>query len=132
MDFQFEFDCNGVDGSRPLLYLWDVGGRLYIGKASRGSKRSLKHYARNVSRLLAGQPYRRGKPNGFRKVHLAMQAAVLQSQRIRLVLLKNVELARINEEELTAIKQYGCELNEQWPRGCLLTQWPSARDASAA
>lgn len=112
MDFQFEFDGNGVEEGLPLLYLWEIGGLRYIGKASRGSRRPLKHYSRNVRRLLAGLPYRRSKPEGFRNVHRALHAAVLQSLPIKLVLLKNVELARINEEEQVAIRQYGCELNQ--------------------
>lgn len=72
----FEVIRDGVDDAKPLLYQWEIhdsrtGDLLarYIGKAVRGSKRPLRHYERNVRRLIAGMAYRKSKPDGFRRLH---------------------------------------------------------------
>lgn len=110
---------NGTDEARPLLYLWEIHdaqtGELrgrYVGKALRGSGRPRSHYARNVRRLLERLPYRRGNPEGFRKVHRALAEAVLKGDRITLTLLRNVESHEdINEAERSAIRSLKCTLN---------------------
>ncbi|VWD62335.1 hypothetical protein BCO71033_06744 [Burkholderia contaminans] len=116
---EFHFDANGTDGTRPLLYMREIHdaqtGELrgrYVGKAVRGSRRPRNHYARNVRRLLVSLPYRKGNPDGFRKVHRALAMAVLKGDRITLTLLRNVRAEEdINEAERTTIEAMGCTLN---------------------
>jgi hypothetical protein len=115
----FHVIANGVDEAQPLLYQWEIHdtqtGRLlerYIGKAVRGSRRPLRHYERNVRRLLAHLPYRKGKPDGFRRVHRALAQAVAKGDRITLTLLQNVGPDEdINEAERLAIRASNCTLN---------------------
>ena len=45
-EMEFHLDANGTDGTRPLLYMWEIHdaqtGELrgrYVGKALRGSRR---------------------------------------------------------------------------------------------
>jgi hypothetical protein len=117
MDFHLE--TNGTAGTQPLLYMWEIHdaqtGELrgrYVGKAVRGSRRPCSHYARNVRRLLARWPYRKGNPDGFRKVHRALAVAVLKGDRITLTLLRNVaDDEDINDAERTTIQTMCCTLN---------------------
>jgi hypothetical protein len=111
--------CDGVDETKPLLYQWEIHdaqtGQLlarYIGKAVRGGRRPLRHYARNVRRLIAQLPYRKNNPNGFRRVHHALAEAVTAGNRITLTLLRNVGPNEdINDAERTAIHASNCTLN---------------------
>ncbi|WP_155630715.1 hypothetical protein [Burkholderia territorii] len=115
----FHLNANGTDGTKSLLYMWEIHdaqtGQLlgrYVGKSARGSGRPRKHYARNVRRLLASMPNRKGRPDGFRKVHRALAMAVLSGDRITLTLLRNVGADEdINEAERTTIEAMGCTLN---------------------
>ncbi|WP_334033660.1 hypothetical protein [Burkholderia gladioli] len=115
----FEVIRDGIDDAKPLLYQWEIhdsrtGDFLarYIGKAVRGSKRPLRHYERNVRRLIAGMAYRKSKPDGFRRVHRALAEAVSAGHRITLTLLRNVGPDEdINEAERQAIRASGCTLN---------------------
>ncbi|MEK6290628.1 MAG: hypothetical protein V4793_04410 [Paraburkholderia tropica] len=117
MDFAVIRD--GVDDAKPLLYQWEIHdsrtGELlavYIGKAARGSRRPLRHYERNVRRLIAGMAYRKGNPDGFRRVHRALAEAVSAGNRITLTLLRNVGPDEdINEAERRAIRASSCTLN---------------------
>lgn len=85
-----------VDPSLPLIYLWQVHddtGRLvyaYVGKAKGGAGRPRTHYDRNVRNLLAGRPYRKGKPGEFRRVHRELAEAVRNGHVVTLTLLCNV------------------------------------------
>ncbi|OZI63303.1 hypothetical protein [Bordetella genomosp. 11] len=116
---KFRLIALGIDESKPLLYQWEIHdvrtGELkgrYIGKAVRGSGRPLSQYRRNVLNLLAGLPYRRNKPDGFRRVHRALADAVIKGDRITLTLLRNVPLGEdINEAERQAIRRFNCTLN---------------------
>lgn len=71
---EFRFEVNGVDPEQPLIYRWVVGDEAgdriagYVGKSKNGAKRPLRDYERNVRRLMAGRPYRKGKPDGFREI----------------------------------------------------------------
>lgn len=117
MDFRVL--CNEVDETKPLLYMWEIHdartGELrgrYIGKAGGGSRRPLRQYSRNVRRLLASLPYRKGKPEGFRRVHYALATAVEKGDRITLTLLRNIQPGEdINEAERIAISASNCTLN---------------------
>jgi hypothetical protein len=93
---RFDFEPAAVDQSKPLIYLWeilDLTGVVqyrYVGKASAGAERPLRHYVRNVRNLLGGKPYRRGKPDRFRTVHIRLADAMRRGWPVRLRLLRNV------------------------------------------
>jgi hypothetical protein len=46
----------------------------YVGKAT-NLKSRLAEYLRNVSKIESGKPYRKGNPDGFRRIHLALASA---------------------------------------------------------
>lgn len=108
---KFSVMPSNVDVAAPLIYMWqihDTGGVLigrYIGKANGGDKRPTRHYARNVERYLEGKPYRNGKH--YRRVHLALAAAVRSGHAISLSYLCNVgEDQDIFEVERQHIREY--------------------------
>ena len=105
---EFRFEENGVDQEKPLIYRWEIfdypgGTRLacYVGKSKNGSRRPRRDYKRNVNRLLAWLPYRRGKPDQFRAIHRLMAEAVRQEQVLVLTLLQNV----LPEENINHVEQ---------------------------
>jgi hypothetical protein len=99
--------CEGVDQKKPGIYEWKIDGvGSYIGKYRRIS-RPTKHYRRNVIRLMNGDPYRKGKPAGFRRIHLELEKAVRENRRIELHILENVAVAEINVREAELIKLRG-------------------------
>jgi hypothetical protein len=92
---EFEYQPGSVNQSAALIYLWEIfdnqGGRYgSVGKAGGGAYRPLHHYHCNVNNLLAGKPYRKSKPDKYRKVHRRLADAVLQGWQVRLRLLCNV------------------------------------------
>ncbi len=91
----YELYHNGTDPLRPLIYMWEIhdGDRLigrYIGKSKNGSTRPVFEYRNNVRKLRAGLPYRKSNPNGYRRVHRAMAAALERGFRLSLTFLCNV------------------------------------------
>ena len=116
---EFKTIKNDVNESAPLLYLWEIldtssGQSIgrYVGKAKNGSRRPLKHYVRNVRRLLRGEAYRKSKPNAYRTVHRAMRDAVQNGQQITLTLIRNIPSGEdIDLAERDAIVFYRCNLN---------------------
>lgn len=134
-----------VDVKAPLIYMWeihDLAGRLvgrYIGKANGGEERPTRHYPRNVNKLRAGRPYKKGK--NYRRVHYAMADAVAAGYRISLTYLCNVtDVEDIFEVESRFIRKYGCDaddgigLNGRWkgtPREVVATARSLPVDANA-
>lgn len=132
---------SGVDVTSPLIYMWeihDLQGKLvgrYIGKANGGDKRPTQHYPRNVSKLRAGKPYKKGK--NYRRVHYGLSDAVRAGHRISLTYLCNVSKDHdIFKVESHYIKKYGCDaddgigLNGRWkgmPREVIVAEraWPA-------
>lgn len=108
---EFIYEPGDVDPTRPLIDLWDIDGALYVGKARRGAQRPRTQYLRNVQNLLAGRPYRKGKPEAYRRVHVALAEAVCAEGPITLRLLRNVEVHELNAVERELILAYGCTLN---------------------
>jgi hypothetical protein len=120
-----EFTINNdaqVDTGKSLVYMWEIKeigdgsiiGR-YIGKSSKGASRPLTHYARNVSNLLTGKPYRKENPNGFRRVHHALANAVKQRSLVELHFLANVSDSEdINEAERRYIEKHDSAGKECW------------------
>lgn len=106
LQMQFTEVPSQVDTSRALIYLWEIldsEGKvccMYVGKASRGADRPRTQYRRNVNNILAGRPYRKGKPTGFRAIHRRMAEAVQAGEVMRLSFICNVALdENINEIE---------------------------------
>ena len=111
---EFRFEPNGVNPEAALIYRWEIFGpdsaRLvcYVGKSKNGARRPLRDYKRNVLRLLAGQPYRKSKPDEFRAIHRLMANAVQQQQTLVLTLLKNIAPHEdINAEEQRLRREHG-------------------------
>jgi hypothetical protein len=99
--------ADGADCSRPGLYEWHIEGvGRYIGKFKR-INRPLKEYGRNIVRLVSGLPYRKGKPDSFRRIHIELAQAVRSGRRIELTILENPPLADINRREQELIAERG-------------------------
>ncbi|MGY0199117.1 hypothetical protein [Leptothrix sp. BB-3] len=101
--------------------MWEIheaSGELvgrYVGKTKAGAKRPLKHYKRNVAKLLLNKPYRRGNPTGFRRIHHALAEAEVRGFRVTLQFLCNIEThENINEVERKFIRIYNCKGGEAW------------------
>ncbi|EJL6339749.1 hypothetical protein EEJ34_13385 [Vibrio cholerae] len=117
----FDVIYQGVNPDKALIYMWEIYDRSdvlvgrYVGKAKNGAKRPLKHYKRNVARLIAGQPYRKSNPNSYRVVHKALADAVDKNYVIKLYFLANInEGEDINQVEQTLINQHDCKGSESW------------------
>jgi len=94
-----------ADIDKPGLYRWDIEGvGSYIGKYTKPS-RPKKHYARNVRRLLANEPYRKNKPEGFRVIHRVLAKAFCQGRRITLTIVKNYPVEELHDRERAMINE---------------------------
>ncbi len=56
---------------------------------------------------MKGDPYRKGKPDGFRRIHRELFAAVKNGRQIELHIIENVGKERINARELELIALRG-------------------------
>ncbi len=82
----------GVDPLRPGLYEWRIEGLgVYVGQYTRAS-RPRPEYGRNVANILNVRPYRKGKPDRFRAIHLTLAEAVRSGRPVNLTFLENVPL----------------------------------------
>ena len=102
-EFKFSYATHNCVPDAPLIYRWSVtlDGRTecYIGKTSRGADRPLSAYARAVTKLMAGQPYRPDAPNGFRRVHRAMAACLQGGGSLHLDLVETASLPDLARRE---------------------------------
>lgn len=117
----YTFAGGAVDESRPLIYMWEIryhAGQLigrYVGKAKAGANRPRKYYARNVANILAGKPYRKRNPDGYRRVHHALAEAEWLGYTLTLSFLCNVNQEEsINEAEQRCIREQNCRGIEAW------------------
>jgi hypothetical protein len=112
MAMWFKFvKLDGVSLQKPGLYEWSIEGiGVYIGKYSR-SRRPLKEYGRNVQKLIEGRPYRHSNPDGFRRIHRALEEARRRGNRITLTILENVTPSELHRREQELIRERG-SLNE--------------------
>lgn len=117
----FVVEASGVNPRLPLIYVWSIyseSGALvgrYVGKAKAGEERPRKHYARNVKRLLAKMPYRKKKPDGYRKIHRALADA--HSANLRIVLSYECNVAggkNLSQVELRWIDRLNTKGSEKW------------------
>lgn len=121
INFTLEIE-SGIDTGTGLIYMWEIRSRdsdellgRYIGKSSKGEKRPLTHYRRNVANLLAGKPYRKDNPNGYRRIHHALANASREDHRVVLRFLTNVSNSEdINELERRLIREFNCSGSESW------------------
>lgn len=117
----FQIITNGHDPDQALIYMWEIYNQAgvilgrYVGKAKNGAGRPVKHYKRNVSRLLSGKPYRRSNPAGYRTVHRALAQAVEQKHSIKLYFLANIDVEDdINQIEQNLIQEYQSRGQASW------------------
>jgi hypothetical protein len=100
-----EIPLGTVDCSKPGIYQWLIDEReVYIGQYT-DSNRPRNEYRRNIENLLKGKPYRKNKPDKFRKIHHHLKEAVLTGRKITLTLLENQpkkEVRNRRERELIA------------------------------
>lgn len=122
VEMKFSYVATDVKPHLALIYMWEIHdenkkliGR-YVGKAKNGASRPLKHYKRNVSRLLKGKPYRKSNPNGFRKIHRALaDATQMKGTSITLYLLENISCSsKIDDRERYWIDKKNTLGNESW------------------
>lgn len=97
--------ANSVDETQPLLYRITVASAsdaapltIYVGQTKNGSKRPFERYDGNVRNMLDGKRPLNGK--AFRPVHHDLRAAYRAGHKIRVELIRNVDLSA--EDILTA------------------------------
>lgn len=84
---------------RAGIYEWRIGERfLYIGKSKRLPRR-IREYPNNVRKLLAGQPYRKGKPAQYRHIHVEMSRAHEERIPVIVAILENCDPSILNQRE---------------------------------
>jgi hypothetical protein len=74
------------------------------------ARRPKREYGLNVGRLLAERPYRRGNPDGFRRIHRELAKAAKDRVSITLALLENeADREQRNRRERELIAQRRAE-----------------------
>jgi hypothetical protein len=120
-DLTFDFNPGTVNPDAALIYLWEIKDAantiqgVYVGKAKSGGERPLNHYKRNVKRLLAGLPYRKSNPDGYRKSHQKLAEAVTKGYSVSLSFVCNVGPGEsIDAVEQRTIRQYNSSGDADW------------------
>ena len=98
------------DEHGPLIYIWTIGADMYVGKSKNGISRAIGEYRNNVRKLLAGLPYRRSKPDQWRRVHRRLGEAVRAGEPITLELIPST-LVGLNADEQRLIRELGATVN---------------------
>lgn len=89
----------GVDPSLPGIYVWTVPSvGEYVGKSDCPARR-LKHYPRNVFRLLRNLPYRYSKPDAYRLIHRALAYAARKGICTSVRVIENCPVADLDKRE---------------------------------
>lgn len=102
---------NALDDEHgPMIYVWRVGADVYVGKSINGVGRAVREYHNNVRKMLAGQPYRKSKPDAWRRVHRRLHAAMLAGETITLELIPST-LEDLLKDEERLIRELGATLN---------------------
>jgi hypothetical protein len=98
---------DGASEEKPGIYEWQIeGAGSYIGKYGR-IRRPTKEYRRNVTRLLNCQPYRKSKPDRYRRIHHELALAHREKRKITLIILENVDPSHIDKRERALINLRG-------------------------
>lgn len=88
-----------IDHAKPGIYEWRIGSHsVYIGKSKRLLKR-ISEYPNNVRKLLAREPYRRGKPTKFRVIHHSLRMAHDELISVTVIVLETCEEADLTKRE---------------------------------
>jgi hypothetical protein len=96
-----------IDLERPGIYEWRIeGAGCYIGKSKRLRAR-LREYPNNLRKMIAGLPYRAGKPEAFRRVHHELHAALAAGRSVTLTVLENCDAGALSERERFWIARRG-------------------------
>jgi hypothetical protein len=91
----------------PVFYIWTIeDAGVYVGKY-KNIHRPRREYRRNVERLLSGEPYRKNKPDKFRRIHHALANAVREGKRLTLTILENPLPENLNARERELILKIG-------------------------
>lgn len=94
----------GVDIRKPGIYQVIIAGAgEYFGRTGQPLRRRIRRYPNNLRNLLAGKPYRKNDPDGYRYIHHEMAWAHVEGRRIDLFVLENIEgagLRRLREKQL--------------------------------
>jgi hypothetical protein len=102
---------NNLSRTEPLIYMWEIHNEhqvlvgCYVGKASRGAKRPLKRYKKNVQQLLENKPYHI-KGRDYRRVHYALAHATQHAYTVSLHFLCQATIHSINQLERECIDRY--------------------------
>ena len=108
-----EITIPGVDPGQSGIYEWRIECLgCYIGQYTH-ALRPRREYGLNVGRILAGRPYRKSNPEGFRKIYRQLAKAVEDCRLITLTLLENQPMkADRNRRERELIAQRRAEVEE--------------------
>jgi hypothetical protein len=99
--------CEGVSPNLPGIYEWRVeGAGSYIGRYSYSS-RPFGDYARHVRDQFAGGIYKPKQPDGWRRIHRELYAALLDGREIELIFVENCSLDELNHRERVHRKERG-------------------------
>ncbi|TIN43082.1 MAG: hypothetical protein E5Y10_05455 [Mesorhizobium sp.] len=99
--------ADGVDPDLPGIYEWQIeGAGSYIGRYTHSS-RPLDDYARHVRDQLLGGIYKPSNPDGWRRIHRELYAALLDGRNIELILVENCAVDQLNARERVHRKERG-------------------------
>lgn len=105
-----------IDLDLPGIYEWRIGNEsLYIGKSARLRGR-IREYPNNVRKLIAGEPYRKGKPTSYREVHHELRNAHDGMIAVTVTVLENCARADLNRRERYWIATRRAEAEHDGPR----------------
>lgn len=98
---------NGSSATGLACYEWKIDGVCtYIGKY-RSISRPKRAYSLNVARLLNNRPYRKSKPDQYRRIHRELAEAVNHGRQVTLTILENPPQHMINRPERELIEERG-------------------------
>ena len=98
----YETKTNGLNLRKPGIYLWNVGGDTYVGRAEHPAS-TITAYATKVQRLADGLPSHH-KDGKYRGVYHRMLDASRNGEAISVTLLENCPGI-----ELNARKRHWCD-----------------------
>lgn len=90
--------------------MWRIGADVYVGKSINGVGRAVKEYRNNVRKMIEGQPYRKNKPDAWRRVHRRLHAATVAGETITLELIASTHTSLLADEQ-RLIRELGATLN---------------------